>query len=159
MIRRTLYEALLAMLIAVIVSMIAYVLRLQTLPLLSPDAPAGQEHGDTQAFSTIEFEAAVEMFHNQAALFADARPRTIYLEGHIQGAISLDPYAFDQWSGDVMERFPLDQTIITYCDGPQCPLSTQLAEKLTWLGFENVFGLKDGWALWQQAGLPIASGE
>jgi rhodanese-related sulfurtransferase len=159
MIRRILYEALLAILIAVIVSISAYVLRPHTLPLLPPESPPSQENNDTLAFSTIELKAAIEMFHNQTALFADARPRTLYLEGHIQGAVNLDPYAFDQWSGDVMERFPPDHTIITYCDGPRCPLSTELAEKLTWLGFENVYCLEDGWSRWQHAGLPTASGE
>lgn len=160
MIRRILYEGVLAILIAVIVAISAYVLRPQSLLLLLPqESPPAQENSDTLAFSTIELEPAIEMFHNRTALFADARPQTMYLEGHIQGAVNLDPYSFDQWSGDIMERFPTEQNIITYCDGPRCPLSTQLAEKLAWLGFEHVYYLKDGWARWQHAGLPIVEGE
>ena len=165
MIRRILYEGLLILLIAVIVSISVYMLRPKPLPLFPQPPSSGQEtaavkeKSDELAFSVIELEPAVEMFHNQTALFADARPRTIFLEGHIQGAVNLDPYAFDQWSEDIMKRFPPDQAIITYCDGRNCPLSAQLAEKLTWLGLEHVYSLEDGWTLWQQAGLPISTGE
>jgi 3-mercaptopyruvate sulfurtransferase SseA len=37
-------------------------------------------------------------------------------------------------------------------------LSQELAEKLTWLGFENVYYLKDGWGLWKERKLPISKG-
>jgi 3-mercaptopyruvate sulfurtransferase SseA len=37
-------------------------------------------------------------------------------------------------------------------------LSQELAEKLMWLGFQNVSYLKDGWGLWKEHKLPMSKG-
>jgi rhodanese-related sulfurtransferase len=154
MIRRTLYEALLVTFIAIALSIGAYVMRPQVLPPTPLKTDAAQVKDEPQHFKTLSLEQAVKIFQDKTALFADARPRSIYLKGHIQGAVNLDPYEFDQWSDSFTEKVPPDTSIITYCDGSQCPLSTQLAEKLTWLGYDHVACLKNGWSLWQQGGLP-----
>ena len=45
--------------------------------------------------------------------------------------------------------------IITCCGGPQCPSSKQAAEKLTSLGYTNVFAYEGGLKDWSEAGLPL----
>jgi rhodanese-related sulfurtransferase len=102
----------------------------------------------------ITLEDARSYFESGAALFADARPLKSYQLGHIQGAMHLDPYEFDTWSGSFFSQFPEDTLIVAYCDGARCPLSSELAEKLMGLGYVKVFVLKDGWHLWKAAQLP-----
>jgi len=103
---------------------------------------------------TISLVDARSQFESGAALFADARPLKAYRMGHIKGAMHLDPYEFDAWSGNFFSQFSADTLIITYCDGAMCPLSSELAEKLIALGYEKVFILKNGWHLWKAAHLP-----
>jgi len=67
----------------------------------------------------------------------------------------LAPDEFDAWSGDFFSRIPPDQVIITYCEGDRCALSLQLAEKLTWMGYEKVFYIKNGWGVWKENHLPV----
>ena len=98
---------------------------------------------------------AAEHFRQGTAVFADARPQNQFQAGHIQGALNLDPDQFDDWSVEVFSQIPAGATIITYCDGDRCTLSLELLEKLTWLGYEQVLHLKNGWTSWRERGLPV----
>ena len=135
----------------------AYGLRGLVLPWLG-SGPAGPspDAGD-QLYSPVPIEQAVDWFHTGEALLADARSLEAYNKKHIQGAVHLDPDSMDEWSEKMMSRFAPDQIIVTYCDGVQCGLSRNLAEKLTWIGFERVYYLTDGWARLQAQGLPLTS--
>lgn len=160
MIRRTFYEVVVVLLITLVLSIAAYGIRPQALPLwpfIGEKAPT--EENTAQLYSTISIDDAIALFNRRTAIFADARPQQTYLEGHIRGALNLDPDRFDSWSESVIERIPPGKSIITYCEGEHCNLSTDLAEKLTWLGFEQVFYLQDGWGQWTRRQLPVAHGE
>lgn len=142
-------------LIALVLSGVGHALR----PMFgSPEGThttGGDAMENNQGFATITLEDARLHFEKGTALFADARPLRAYSSGHIKGAINLDPNEFDAWSGDFFSRIAPDQVIVTYCEGAQCSLSSELAEKLTWMGYENVFYLKDGWGLWKKNQLPV----
>jgi len=47
---------------------------------------------------------------------------------------------------------PKNAEIIAYCGGPQCPQSTQAAQKLGELGYTNVRTFKDGLEGWKAGG-------
>ena len=158
MIRRTLYEATLVILIALGLALAAYLIRPRVLPLWSAKGTAHPSSEGDQGYRPITMDQAVALFKQKAALFVDARPLEAFEQGHIQGAIHLDPYQSDAWAEALMEEYPLDQTIIAYCEGDQCSLSTDLAEKIARLGFEKVFYLKDGWGQWEKRQLPTAQG-
>jgi rhodanese-related sulfurtransferase len=66
------------------------------------------------------------MYPSGEAIFADARPIVAYEAGHIKNALHLEPGAAEE-----------------------------LAERLTWLGYEKVFYLVDGWGQWTRHGLPV----
>lgn len=160
MIRRTFYEVVVVLFITMVLSIVAYAIRPQALPLWPVNgAQAPFEENAAQLYSMISIDEAIALFKRRTVLFADARPRQTYLEGHIRGALNLDPDQFDSWSESIIERIPPEKFIITYCEGEHCNLSTDLAEKLTWLGFEQVFYLQDGWGQWKQRQLPVAQGE
>lgn len=152
---RLLYEFLLVIAIAAALAAAGYLLRPRVLPFVPPPDPPVSDTGEDKLFKAISLETAREMFADKTALFADARPLIAYEEGHIEGALHLDPYTFDQWADTLIAAISPDQPIITYCEGPNCALSHELAEKLTWLGFERVYYLVDGWGKWKANGLPV----
>jgi rhodanese-related sulfurtransferase len=91
------------------------------------------------------------------AVFLDAREAEEYELGHIQGALSLSVFTFAQ-DFPALKAGLEGKTVITYCDGEHCKLSQDLADQLTAHGIRNVFVLKNGWSLWQNDGLPTATG-
>jgi rhodanese-related sulfurtransferase len=127
--------------------------------MLRPDAMPGSFDGAIDdggpTAKIISIETAIDHFKKGTALFADARPLDAFNAGHIKGALHLDPSEFDQWSERLFSQASSDVTIIAYCEGAQCQLSRELADKLTWLGYEKVYCLKDGWGLWKKQGLPV----
>ena len=126
--------------------------------MLRPDAMPGPLDGPIDdgdlSVKVIALETAIDYFKKGTALFADARPLDAFNAGHIKGALHLDPSEFDQWSEQLFSQASSEVTIIAYCEGVKCQLSRELAEKLTWLGYEKVYSLKDGWGLWKKHGLP-----
>ena len=144
-------EAVWVMVTALVLAAGAYALR----PGLLQKSGTGADAGNLE--NLISLEAAADHFNQGTAVFADARSEKDFRAGHIQGALNLDPDLFDDWSIQVFSQIPAESVIITYCAGERCTLSIELAEKLTWLGYEKVFHLKNGWALWQEKGLPVAA--
>lgn len=148
-------EAIAVMLIALAVAGVSFALRSSRLPSGGLNKNSASVDNGYDAVSAVSLEAARSHFKHKTALFADARPLKSYASGHIQGALNLDPNEFDAWSGDFFSRVPPDQVIIAYCDGAQCSLSLELAEKLHWMGYEKVYYLENGWTLWKEYNLPV----
>jgi rhodanese-related sulfurtransferase len=64
--------------------------------------------------------------------------------------------ALDQIGREVSDSsLPKDTEIITYCNGPSCPQSSQAAEKLLNLGYTNVRAYEGGLEEWKAAGLSV----
>jgi len=81
----------------------------------------------------------------------DARPKERkYDKGHIPGAVSLPDSQFDKLAA---ERLPADKAaaLYFYCDGLECKLSNDSAEKAVKLGYRNVKVVPDGWPGWDKA--------
>ena len=152
--KRILIEGMAVFFIALLLAAGSFALRPAALPLKSV-AEQKQAPVKEEPFKLIAIEQAQELFEEGHALFADARPAIAYEAGHIQGALNLEPDDFEAWASHLLDNYPLDKTIITYCEGPRCNLSHELAERLVWLGFENVYYLIDGWGQWKAHGLPV----
>lgn len=50
-----------------------------------------------------------------------------------------------------------DQLVVTYCGGPECPLSLMLANRLAELGYHNVIRFTGGVEAWTEAGYDLKS--
>jgi len=134
----------------------SHLLRPEALPLVPPTEPPPQTIvTDAPLYQRISFEQAQKMHADGNALFADARPLVAYEHGHIPGALHLDPHEMDEWIDSLMANTPPETPIVAYCEGTSCPLSKELSEKLTWLGFEKVYYVVDGWGQWQAHHLPV----
>lgn len=113
---------------------------------------------DTGENLVISLPEAESFFHANAALFLDARSALDFADGHIQGARSLPWVQFDALVDEVLQEVGPETIIITYCDGDNCNLSKDLALALMDRGYVNVRVLVNGWTVWQERSLPIATG-
>lgn len=107
----------------------------------------------------IGLAQAVQLFEQNEALFVDARPENLFIQGHIRGAMSLPWEEVNRYFVEVADQLDVSKPVITYCDGETCDLSHELALFLKEMGFEDVHVLVNGWTVWQQAGLPTEAGE
>ncbi|MBI4027784.1 MAG: rhodanese-like domain-containing protein [Verrucomicrobia bacterium] len=87
----------------------------------------------------------------------DARPRDFYELKHIAGARNLSRERLEE---DFNRLYPVlsdpsVKQIVVYCANATCEDSRIVAAALSELGFGPMFVLKDGWAEWEAAGLPV----
>jgi rhodanese-related sulfurtransferase len=114
-----------------------------------------------KAWIEISGDDAVALHARGDVLFLDARRSSVYRQGHIPGARSIAV-----WEADVDDKVKAlfaegrDQSapIVVYCSGGDCEDSHMLAEKLYFVGFDNVLVYKDGFPDWQNRGLPVHAG-
>lgn len=148
-------EAAVVFAVAVLFAVGSYFLRPEALPPMQQDTPSASTGADATLYQLITFEQAQKMHAEGRALFADARPIVAYEQGHIPGALHLDPHEMDRWIDSLMANTPPDTPIVAYCEGINCQLSRELSEKLTWMGFEEVYYVVDGWGKWKTQDLPV----
>jgi rhodanese-related sulfurtransferase len=156
--KRTLYEATIVLLLSVGLCLAVTALRPGVWGLLRGAAPSEQPPEPQTGASRLGLDQAIQRFGDGVTLFADARAEEDFAAGHIDKALSLPFYQFDEWIGAFLTQTDPKTPIIAYCDGPHCDLGRELAARLAALGFETVFYLEDGWGQWQAKGLPTASG-
>ncbi|MCK2241675.1 MULTISPECIES: rhodanese-like domain-containing protein [unclassified Crossiella] len=106
----------------------------------------------TAVITRDELKLAIEQ---QAVLVLDTLGGEYYAQQHLPGALELvlaDVEA--KAAGLLPDR---DAAIVTYCTGPTCPNSGQVADRLTALGYTNVRKYREGIQDWVRAGLPVTS--
>ena len=99
---------------------------------------------------TIEPQAlATRLDAGEPIELIDLRPRTIFAEGHLPGAINMPLDTFDPAA-----LLPLEgRERILYCRGDRC--SAIAAQRLAQYENKTVVHLKGGIKAWEDAGLPI----
>jgi rhodanese-related sulfurtransferase len=85
----------------------------------------------------------------------DALGGDYYAKQHLPGAVALAPGEVDALASAVLPDLNAD--IVTYCTGPSCPNSGQVADRLTALGYAHVRKYREGIEDWVAAGLPTES--
>ena len=85
----------------------------------------------------------------------DALGGDYYAKQHLPGAVALAPGDVDAMASAVLPD--KDAAIVTYCPGPACPNSGQVATRLATLGYINVRKYAEGIEDWTGAGLPTES--
>ena len=98
---------------------------------------------------------AKTIFDKGDAIFVDARSQNDYENGHIPGAISFPVGQFEKRIGSFLNRYPLEQPIVTYCSGRTCEDSHDLAQFLSDVGFTDVRIFIDGFPGWEAEGYPV----
>jgi rhodanese-related sulfurtransferase len=94
--------------------------------------------------------------------FLDARRSDEYAEGHIARA-----WCLPVWESDIETRITIFEAgaktngpdpLVIYCNGGDCEDSNLLAERLTRLGYRNLWIYREGYPAWVQQGRPTAKG-
>ena len=85
----------------------------------------------------------------------DALGGDYYAKQHLPGAVALAPGEVDALAATVLPD--KNAAIVTYCTGPSCPNSGQVATRLTALGYPNVRKYAEGIEDWTATGLPTES--
>ena len=132
-------------------------LRPSGLMLIDTGIPIMQTAEADNPIRAITLDRAIEKYERGEALFVDTRSHEEYLAGHVKGAMNLPDHNFDEWIDDFLSRTDTDTEIITYCDGEDCTLGHDVAEKLYLLGLERVSYLVNGWTKWQESVSPVVS--
>jgi rhodanese-related sulfurtransferase len=82
----------------------------------------------------------------------DALGGDYHAQQHLPGAVALAPGDVDALAPAVLPD--KGAAIVTYCTGPSCPNSGQVADRLTTLGYAHVRKYREGIEDWVAAGLP-----
>jgi rhodanese-related sulfurtransferase len=111
-----------------------------------------------QDLQEISLQEACSLYRQGNAIFLDARDPVSFYEGHIKGALNVPPGEAGRYLEEIHTLARAGLVIIAYCDGVDCPLSTELARSLQRSGVPSVRVLVDGWSRWLKAGFPIEKG-
>ena len=139
------------MIVAVSLALVANLLRSDKIPLFEGDTAEKK-----MPFREISINDAIEKYKTEGTMLVDSRSLPEYLAGHIKGAVNFPETEFDEWIEDFFYQTDPDVTIITYCNGVDCDLAKELAEKLYYAGFENVYYISDGLSRWNAKCKPAA---
>ncbi len=157
MVKQAAKEAFVLILVAVGIALAVYAVRPDKIGLI-PDAVnegIARQSPTESGFTEISIEDALRLYKNKSVIFADARHAADFEAGHIQDAVHL--YAADQdvWLSEFLAATDPAAVIVTYCDGQDCHLATELAQLLFFNGFDSVHYLKNGWTRWREGGFAV----
>ena len=110
----------------------------------SPEAPLTVPEG----VGLVSLEQAIAWQNGPGVIFVDARGKNAYIKDHIPGAVRLGQRTFEQDYPLVEGQLRGSAKIVIYCTSRQCDDSVIVANKLTTLGYRNLFLFEGGWAEW-----------
>ncbi|EPJ46601.1 MAG: rhodanese-like protein [Osedax symbiont Rs2] len=97
----------------------------------------------------ISSEQLAEKITDQDLLILDVRPNKEFLQGHIRGAVNIQPEEISE----KVRHFPANKVVVAYCRGPYCLYSYEMIDSLRDNGIQAL-RLEQGFAEWKAAGLP-----
>ncbi|MFH1143746.1 MAG: rhodanese-like domain-containing protein [Candidatus Eisenbacteria bacterium] len=129
------------------------VVRTDRLPLDLPPALLLAESGARAVFPA----EAYARFREGESIFVDARDTAAFLEGHIEGALSLPLASFDELF-DTFRIWTGGQPLIVYSARDQILPADELARRLIAAGETEVLILASGFEGWAAHGRPVEAG-
>ena len=111
-----------------------------------------------QGAADISLSEAFALYRDHRALFLDARDPWSFEEGHLAGAVHIEPQDAGKQTAEIQKRAGGRQ-IVAYCDGAECHLGVDLAKALEKQGISSVKVLINGWSRWREAGYPVEKGK
>jgi rhodanese-related sulfurtransferase len=103
--------------------------------------------------TTVSVAEAKELF-DQGALFIDPRGDADFDAGRIPGAVHL-PLDGALSEASLSEVAGKDETLVFYCNGVKCGVSSKACAKAIAWGFTDIRYFREGLPGWEGAGLPI----
>jgi rhodanese-related sulfurtransferase len=108
--------------------------------------------------SFITLAEAKQLF-DLGVQFFDARVQEEFAEGHIKGAVLVDPtddkIVATKSKPESLNKFDPRFPVVVYCNGGECDSSQLVAIQLKKFGFVNVKVFEGGITEWQKARFPV----
>ena len=110
-----------------------------------------------QGSITVSAEEAIDLIlHNPDLIVIDARKKTEYVKGHIEGAINMLNTTMN--AEDLHDVAPdKSTTILFYCNGTRCLRSTDAIRKAKSWGYTHLIWFRGGWKEWSDKRLPVVT--
>ena len=140
-------EGIIILVIALFIADIFNLLRFNNIPLFGFSSAALIKEQKAKIPSIILSEAYDLSLKNKV-IFIDARDPFSFEEDHIAGAINIYPDEASLHAASLKIKADQGFIFVTYCNGPQCPLSKETAYALLQRGIPTVKVLVNGWSLW-----------
>jgi rhodanese-related sulfurtransferase len=106
----------------------------------------------------ITVEEGEELWRTGVAALVDARPPSVYAQGHVPGALSVPASGQEKPPASVIPSLSREGVLVVYCEGGDCQSSLLLAKRLSAEGFKDIRVMTGGWEAWLAAGLPAETG-
>jgi rhodanese-related sulfurtransferase len=112
----------------------------------------GCKAAEAKGFKNVGAEEFDKLAANKTNVVLDVRRTVEFTSGHIAGAILID------WNGadfaQKVSALDKSKTYLVYCAvGGR---SSRACEKMSSLGFTNIYNLEGGITAWKKAGKPVA---
>jgi rhodanese-related sulfurtransferase len=91
---------------------------------------------------------------NEDFILVDVLSPECYEEEHIPRSINIPLEDIENKAKELLKE---GKEIVVYCGSLQCTMSSQAAERLTKLGYKNVYDYEGGLQDWKDAGLSLES--
>ena len=110
-----------------------------------------------QGAKTVTAEDTIDLILNNPDLIViDARKKTEYVKGHIEGAINM---LNTKMKAEDLEKVVTDKSraILFYCNGTRCMRSADAIRKAKSWGYTNLIWFRGGWKEWTDKRLPVVT--
>lgn len=151
-------EVIIILAIALFIAIVSNSIRSNNTPLFGFSSAALIKEQQAK-IPSITLSEAYDLYLKKKVIFIDARDPYSFEEGHIVGAINIYPDEVSFHTKSLNAKANQGFIFVTYCDGPQCPLSKETAHALILRGISTVKVLVNGWSLWLNAGYPVSKGK
>ena len=151
-------EGIIILAVALFIAIIFTLLRFNNMPLFGFSSAALVKEQQAKILS-ITLSEAYDLYAKNKVIFIDARDPFSFEEGHIASAINIYPEDASLHASRLKIKADQGFIFVTYCDGPQCPLSKETAYALIQRGITTVKVLVNGWSIWLKAGYPVSKGK
>ncbi len=122
--------------------------------LPSPGNRVGIPRAFEDRLPEIDAAQALALYEAGEAVFVDSRDAGDYGRDHIPGAINVPMRRWAEVWPDMEPELPRDRTLVLYCYGAHCGLSTRQGKALLEEGYEKLVVLDYGWGTWTKHGFP-----
>lgn len=108
--------------------------------------------------SFISLEDAKKQY-DAGVQFFDARVQEEFDEGHVKGAVLVDPtdakIVASEKKPEFLHKYDPRYPVIVYCNGGDCDSSQLVGIRLKQFGFANVKVFEEGYPAWRDKGYPV----
>jgi rhodanese-related sulfurtransferase len=100
-----------------------------------------------------------QIVKDKKRIILDVRPREIYNQGHLPGALSFPLMEFDQNIVQIMDSIEQQSPLLLYCSSVECTDSHTFAKRLKSLRYDNIKVFSGGFRQWVEKGYEIEKNE